>query len=627
MKKNLTQFALIALSICIIISMSACLDPVSMIPDMTFNISGDINFTDVTAGAFVIHNLSKTITVHQIDVRHPVYTLGNWYNATTNSNGDIVRRFGLGGIGPVPPAGPGVQKAIFADASEDNYVFEISWEVYVNDVNGVPVRHSGQIDATFPMPASRMVREFFLFKSEVTDPNDPFDFEDADEKRWLVLVTDWVHGVRVADPSDTYVNIDNIYIGDLNLDLDGMIRNIINVEPVIQNVFDKSLFDGLNFYLDFGFTPDQFFEAISNAQINVRVEPEINSVLTMDPEFRAYLEESKQIFMEMTSGISLIADAVSFIARGIQNGPLILLNESNQIVWLEDIIIVPVRNTIDSLLNNRYTIERDALFARLDEWRTSGQYLAAWPGGNATISTSSRQLPEGDYVVTYGGVSIPINIQPGLYSNYANQRDTNTFVITTEMLTNPPGCDCGPGGNNCKCGNNCTCKDCVCPGGPGCNCQPDPLIPGVSSISFSVPLSGYSRIATAAETAAAPNGIVSHTLPNRTTSVALPVVLFNGNLSAAERQAVVSHSAALWESTESGPPIPGTQYGVNPDGSTNYNLLVGSGVDASSSYFGFRPYYRKVNNTNAFIIYRIHPDANKDANGNGHAIRLQINFP
>ena len=587
--KKLNKIAFVVISVFMIMSLSACLDPVSLIPDINFNITGDINFTDVTAGAFVLNNLSKSITVYMIDVRHPTYnTKGEWLNAMLNSSGQVVRRFGEDGIPPAPPAGPGIQKAIFADASETNYTFEVFWEVYVGNV-----RHTGKIDASFPMPASRMVRDFYLFKSEITDPNEDCDFVDADGKRWVVILTDWVHGLRVADPNDTNVNIDNLYIGNLNLDLDGMIRNIINVEPVIQNIFDRNLFEGLIFEFKLPFTVDAFFDAISNANINVTVEPEIISTLYMDQAFIDFMTESQKILKDIANGIDLIVNGINVIARGFENGPLILINETDGMINLRDVVILPTQYTINRLTNNRHTIERDALYTKLSDW-SEGGFLSPWAGGNATRPNTSRTLPRGDYVVYYRGMIVEVTVLPHSSSPFAGDGRTNTVVFTEsdEVIVIPP------------------------------------TEPRITSISFSVPGNAFFVEATAAQAADPLNltrPVVHRDLPTGTNSVWLGEALFHGsNLSMAQRQAVVNHSNDLWQNETLPSWLPAnTNYGVfHRTGQTNYNLLIGSGINASGSFLGLRPYYQKVNNTNAFIIFRIHPDAN-----NGHEIWLQINFP
>ena len=608
MKKHTMNLAFTVLALLLVFSLSACLDPVNMIPDLNFNLSGDINFTDVTAGAFVLNNLSQTISVTRIDVRHVTYT-PTMQNAIINGGGAVVRRFD-------GEPGPGEQKAIFANASEDNYTFEIFWEVE---------GQTGQIDARFAMPASRMVREFYLFKTEATDTPDPCDgegcdFHDADGKCWLIIVTDWVPGLLVSDPGDTLVNIENLYIDGLTLDLKDMIRNVVNVEPVIQNIFDKSLFEDLIFEFNLPFTVDQFFEAISKAQINVQVEPEINlnAVLTMDPEFRAYLEETQLILNRVANGIDLIAEGVGIIARGFVNGSLILYNNTNQDILLSSISIVPMQDTVNSLTRPRYTLETDALFARLASWRNVTVPIPRINGSN--ISSTTRELPAGEYMITYGGRTSQISVLAGIHTDFTDEiGSTNVFILEGEGTTSPD-CPCD-GGDKCDCGNDCKCPGCDC---PDCDDKTDPL---VSSIRFSVLMSGFHKEATAAQAAAVPNRIVQYDLG--ATSVALPTVIYDTseNISVAQRQAIVDHSNELWKAAETGssgpvPPIPGTSYGINHStGQPNYNLLIGSGINASGSFWGFRPYYVRQNTTNAFIIYRIHPDAN-----NGHEIWLQINF-
>ena len=76
MKKHIKTVALIVLTLSLMLSMSACLDPISIIPDLTFNVTGRIDFNDVTAGAFIITNLSKTVDVTRIEIEQPVWVLG-----------------------------------------------------------------------------------------------------------------------------------------------------------------------------------------------------------------------------------------------------------------------------------------------------------------------------------------------------------------------------------------------------------------------------------------------------------------------------------------------------------------------------------------------------------------------
>jgi len=157
------------------------LDPISLMPDPFFKVAGDMNFTDVTAGAFVITNLSRTIRVTKIEVFHPSY-LDEGQNPTSRSfpgsNGNT------GGPDPL------TSKAVFVNASEDNYRFEISW-----DLDGA----SGEnpIVRSLTMPQSRMVREYFLFLS------------DDDE----VVLTDSINGVhaRGFHIGDTVVEVSLIH--------------------------------------------------------------------------------------------------------------------------------------------------------------------------------------------------------------------------------------------------------------------------------------------------------------------------------------------------------------------------------------------------------------------------------
>ena len=139
MKKQIKILALFVLTLSILFSLSACLDPIGMIPDLTLRVGGDINYTDVTAGAFVINNLSKTIEVDLISVAHSSY---NGRNRTFINE-------------PIPES----SKAIFVNASEENYLFEVHWS-HPTATGDNPLKRS------FTMPQSRGVREYYLFMTE-----------------------------------------------------------------------------------------------------------------------------------------------------------------------------------------------------------------------------------------------------------------------------------------------------------------------------------------------------------------------------------------------------------------------------------------------------------------------------
>ena len=566
MKKQVERIVLVLFALGLALSLSACLDPINGFPELNVNVTGDINFTDVTAGAFVLNNMSKTIHVSEIHVRHVSYVI-TMQNAYPNGGGEVVRRFQDG-------VAPGGQKAVFANASEDNYRFDVFWEVDGN---------TGLIRVNLAMPASRMVKEFFLVKSEVEDPNGDYDFE-ADGKKWKIIVTDWLPAVLVADQHDTIINIDNLYGGDfhLNVELKDMIQNIVNVEPVIQNIFDRSLFDGVQFQLDFGFTVDQLFDAISKANINLQIDPkfEIDLQLKMDEinfkfdaDFMLHMEKTEEILTGIAGNIGIIADGIAnidqhlgLIARGFENGALILRNLTDERVNLSEVTIVPTQITLDRLdVNNKYTFGRDALFNKISTYLGSGYGIN--PAGEIQINETMILLPYGDYEVTWKGTSMQVSV---LHSqHFAAPRDVN--VVYFEK---PDGKDIP---------------------------KTDPII---NSISYGVPMGSFY--------AYSDKEGVNATLP--ATSVALPIVLFNSNASAAERQRVVDLSASLWAAEETSAPA-GTKYG------STRNILIGTGIDDSGSFWGLKPVYNKVSNTNAYIVYRLHPDAN-----NGQGISLRINF-
>ena len=139
MKKQIKSLALFVLALSILFSLSACLDPIGMIPDINLRVGGDINYTDVTAGAFVINNLSKSIEVDLMTVSHSTY------------GGELRTFHGE----PIPES----SKAVFVNASEENYSFEIHWS-HPTATGDNPLKRS------FTMPQSRMVREYYLFLTE-----------------------------------------------------------------------------------------------------------------------------------------------------------------------------------------------------------------------------------------------------------------------------------------------------------------------------------------------------------------------------------------------------------------------------------------------------------------------------
>ena len=165
-KKSLMRgVVILGVALILVLSFVGCLDPISMMPDFP-RLQGDFNMTDVTAGAFVINNLSRTLVVDQIDVRHWSYRdLTEERIINSGMAGTIVvvdgaanfRRFGNridSSISPVIE--PQNQRAIFANASEHNYSFELFW-THPSAQGISPLKRS------LAIPASRMVREFYLF--------------------------------------------------------------------------------------------------------------------------------------------------------------------------------------------------------------------------------------------------------------------------------------------------------------------------------------------------------------------------------------------------------------------------------------------------------------------------------
>ena len=161
MKKYTISFVGMALILGLMLSMSACLDPADFDGDCTsIDLTGDFFFTDVTAGAFVITNLSRSIKVTDLTVEHPDYK-------ETRSFKNV----------PEPLS----SRAVLVNASEDNYRFTIKW---------VLAGASGEnpIIRSLTMPASRMVREYFLFRTN-----------DGE----VVLVDSLEEARQRGDPADT----------------------------------------------------------------------------------------------------------------------------------------------------------------------------------------------------------------------------------------------------------------------------------------------------------------------------------------------------------------------------------------------------------------------------------------
>ena|GEM_PF-1911177 len=123
MKTRVKRIALIMLSLCIMLSLSACLDPISLIPDLSFNITGRIDFNDITAAAFIITNLSKTIDVSLIDIDQPDWRPGESLPADGPFSASITGR---------PRAGQ--RNASYLTNSDENYDAAIAFTVW-NDAN------------------------------------------------------------------------------------------------------------------------------------------------------------------------------------------------------------------------------------------------------------------------------------------------------------------------------------------------------------------------------------------------------------------------------------------------------------------------------------------------------------
>ena len=161
MKKYIKVLIGIALVLGMMLPLSACLDPMDFDGDWT-NISfeGDLFFTDVTAGAFVITNLSRTIKVTKLTVEHPDYKEDREFHNV-----------------PEPLS----SRAVLVNASEENYRFTIDW-VLANAQGDNPIIRS------LTMPASRMVREYFLVRTT---------------EGYVVLVDTLEEARQRGDPGDT----------------------------------------------------------------------------------------------------------------------------------------------------------------------------------------------------------------------------------------------------------------------------------------------------------------------------------------------------------------------------------------------------------------------------------------
>ena len=181
MNKHKLSLIVIILVIGMMISLSACLDPTNLdLPDLNIRVDG--RWIDETAGAFVLNNLSQTINVPRIVVNHESF-LGP-------------------GIHEGAPK-PLTSKAVFANASEDNYEIFIHWER-----EGARGINPLEVELTMPLP--RTLREYYLFMTVEGE----------------VIVTDSLEVVRQRrDPTDT-IEVTNIVSIERDPGIDIIAQNI-----------------------------------------------------------------------------------------------------------------------------------------------------------------------------------------------------------------------------------------------------------------------------------------------------------------------------------------------------------------------------------------------------------------
>ncbi|MCL2069609.1 MAG: hypothetical protein FWH19_01310 [Treponema sp.] len=153
MKKHTKSLVVALFTICVLVFMSACFNPMGLDPAFSFHITGDITgdmtFTDITAAVLLLTNLSKSINVTEVSIDQPDWAPNS--RVLTGSGG-----FELSFKNK--PASL-ERKAVYVNPSEHNYRIKIDYQAIDGSI-------SGSETLSVPLPLPRQLEEVMLFRDE-----------------------------------------------------------------------------------------------------------------------------------------------------------------------------------------------------------------------------------------------------------------------------------------------------------------------------------------------------------------------------------------------------------------------------------------------------------------------------
>ena len=134
-----------------LLGIASCLDPVSMIPDINFNISGNVSVTDITSAVFLLSNRSKSIDVTEV-------TISQDRNEWQAAGGQRPNIDSLTIIGMPKRA---EQKAVYVQPTDISYLITVHYFDSNPKEGHEPI---GEITFKAPMSIPREVYEYIIYK-------------------------------------------------------------------------------------------------------------------------------------------------------------------------------------------------------------------------------------------------------------------------------------------------------------------------------------------------------------------------------------------------------------------------------------------------------------------------------
>jgi hypothetical protein len=167
MKQKINFYAAIPLISAVFMIFAACLNPVEFNPDDVYNITGDINTTDVTSAVLMLTNRSKTVDVTNVTITQPEWEASEknlWAQAPSISITNRPKRL--------------ERKAQYLTPSDKSYQIVIDYTF--DAIENSPTAGTGTKTLIIPLPLPRQVVELFIYRNsngdviidiEVTDPD------------------------------------------------------------------------------------------------------------------------------------------------------------------------------------------------------------------------------------------------------------------------------------------------------------------------------------------------------------------------------------------------------------------------------------------------------------------------